>query len=439
MRRPRPFSTSKKAPRRATTVNTPGTWRCTTRSPIWMASSLTAAELAGRRVRLQGDVAPRRTTPHNAWMLLGVRRFSALAALVARIYGGYKLIQLSRGFAAARGDGARLARHHRRSAERAYRLATRLEGLPIKVCQFLGSRADILPAEYVDVLSALQDRVPPRPLAQLRPYLERELGAPVGDVFTDLDPVPLASASLAQVHRARLRDGREVAVKIQYPEIADLVAIDLENFALLFGVLARLEPNLDLRVVLEEVQKYVPLELDFCHEAANAERMAEHLVARADVLVPAIVREWSTRRVLVMGYAPGVRVTDVAGLRALGLDPADVARRLLELFCEQLLVHGFFHADPHPGNILVQPGGRLVLLDFGLVKELPVGFRDGIVRLVSAIVRGDSAAVANAFRARGVRPRDDGDDSLAWLGEASLGSAIRNGRAPADPEILALS
>src|SRR5439155_260867 len=219
----------------------------------------------------------------------------------------------------------------------------------------------------------------------------------------------------------------------------DLVAIDLENFALLFGVLARLEPNLDLRVVLEEVQKYVPLELDFCHEAANAERMAEHLAARADVLVPAIVREWSTRRVLVMDYAPGVRVTDVAGLRALGLDPADVARRLLELFCEQLLVHGFFHADPHPGNILVQPGGRLVLLDFGLVKELPAGFRDGIVRLVSAIVRGDSAAVANAFRALGFRTRDDGDDSLAWLGEAFLGWGSQRGMRGTRPARIARS
>src|SRR5947208_1465524 len=231
-------------------------------------------------------------------------RLAAQASLLARVYGGYKLIQALGRAGLVEADG-HYARHHRRSAEATYRLATRLEGLPIKVCQFLGSRADILPAEYVDVLSALQDRVPPRPLAQLRPYLERELGAPVGDVFTDLDPVPLASASLAQVHRARLRDGREVPVKIQYPEIADLVAIDLENFALLFGVLARLEPNLDLRVVLEEVQKYVPLELDFCHEAANAERMAEHLAARADVLVPAIVREWSTRRVLGMDYAPG--------------------------------------------------------------------------------------------------------------------------------------
>src|SRR5438874_6804376 len=227
MRRPRPFSTSKKAPRRATTVNTPGTWRCTTRSPIWMAWSLTAAELAGRRVRLQGDVAAPRTTPHNARMVLGVRRFPGLAALVARIYGGYKLIQLSRGFAAARGDGARLARHHRRSAEGAYRLATRLEGLPIKVCQFLGSRADVLPREYVEVLSRLQDRVPPRPLATLRPLVERELGRSVDEVFAELDPMPLASASLAQVHRGRLRDGREVAVKIQYPDIERVVRVDL--------------------------------------------------------------------------------------------------------------------------------------------------------------------------------------------------------------------
>src|SRR5206468_4545170 len=137
----------------------------------------------------------------------------------------------------------------------------------------LGSRADVLPAEYVEVLSRLQDRVPPRPLARLAPLLRAELGRPLREVFAELDPVPLASASLAQVHRGRLRDGREVAVKIQYPEIADLVAIDLQNFAVLVGLLARLEPDFDFRVVLDEVRKYVPLELDFVHEADNAERM----------------------------------------------------------------------------------------------------------------------------------------------------------------------
>src|SRR5262249_29491193 len=157
------------------------------------------------------------------------------------------------------------------------------------------------------------------------PLVRGELGRPLEDVFAELDPVPLASASLAQVHRGRLRDGREVAVKIQYPEIADLVAIDLKNFALLVRLLSWLEPDFDFRVLIAEVEKYVPLELDFVHEADSAERVAHHLRARSDVIVPTVVRELSTRRVLVLEYTPGVRITDVAAIRALGLHPRALA------------------------------------------------------------------------------------------------------------------
>ena len=363
-------------------------------------------------------------------------RFAAQAWLVARVYAGYKGIQLARRIGIGGGDGA-FVRHHRRSAEATYRMATRLEGLPIKVCQFLGSRADILPDEYVEVLSRLQDKVPPRPMSVMREVVERELGRPIGAVFAEFDETPVASASLAQVHRARLHDGREVAVKIQYPEVAHLVATDIRNFAFLVGVLARLEPNFDFRVLVDEVTKLVPLELDFVNEAGNAERMAVCLRARTDVYVPPVVRELSTRRVLVSDFAPGVRLTDVAGLARIGVDAKDVARRVSEIFTEMILVHGFFHGDPHPGNILVQPGPRLVLLDFGLAKELPPDFRAAIVRLTVAIMGGDKREVAAAFRALGFRTKENSDESLALLGEAFLGFAVKHGRAYADAAMVA--
>jgi predicted unusual protein kinase regulating ubiquinone biosynthesis (AarF/ABC1/UbiB family) len=362
-------------------------------------------------------------------------RFAAQAWLVARIYGGYKRIQVARRLGLGGGDSS-LARQHRRSAEATYSLATRLEGLPIKVCQFLGSRADILPDEYVEVLSRLQDKVPPRPTPLMRDVIERELGRSIADVFAAFDDAPIASASLAQVHRARLHDGRDVAVKVQYPEIADLVATDIRNFAFLVAVLARLEPNFDFRVLVDEVTKLVPLELDFLNEAANAERMTVCLAGRADVFVPPIVRELSTGRLLVSEFAPGVRVTDVDGMRRMGIDPKDVARRVSEVFTEMILVHGFFHGDPHPGNILVQPGPRLVLLDFGLAKALPDDFRAAVVRLTMSIMSGDSRAVAAAFRALGFRTKTDSDESLAMLGEAFLGFALKTGVAYANPALV---
>ncbi len=364
------------------------------------------------------------------------KRFLSAAQMVARIYVGYKGIQ---GLAKIAGWDAvdpLLHRQHYRSAELVYTTATRLQGLLIKACQFIGTRADVLPDEYVEVLSRLQDRVPPRPLAVIVGVIEADLGRPLADVFAEFDREPLASASLAQVHRGRLHDGREVAVKVQYPDIAELVATDLANFTFFVNLLARLEKTFDLRLVIREVSKYIPLELDFEHEAQNARRIRANLSHRLDIVVPEIVLEYTTRRVLVMEYLPGIKVTDVGALAAAGIDKQRVAHILTEVYCQQILIDGFFHADPHPGNILVQPGPRLVLLDFGLAKDFPPGFSAGVTELTGAILADDAPRVAAAFQALGFRTRNGDSDSLVALGEAFLGRMAREGRAFADRDLV---
>lgn len=364
------------------------------------------------------------------------RRFLIVARMVATVYAGYKGLQALEKLLGFKRLAPHFRSHHRRSAQLAYDTATRLQGLLIKSCQFLGTRADILPREYVEILSQLHDRVPPRPAAEMIAAIESELRRPCSELFSDFDPTPLASASLAQVHRGRLHDGREVAVKVQYPEIAGLVEIDLANLRFLVGILARIERNFDLRFVLREVSKYVRLELDFEHEAQNAERIRANLRQRSDVIVPRVLRELSTKKVLVMEYVGGTKVTDLAGLEAAGIDKQDVARLLSEVFCHQILVDGFFHADPHPGNILVQPGPRLVLLDFGLAKDFPPGFALGVAQLTGAIIAQDKAAIAEAFAALGFRTKNGDSDSLLALGDAFLGQAVRKGKAYADRELM---
>jgi len=356
--------------------------------------------------------------------------------MVSQVYAGYKGIQLLGKVLSAERIEPLYRRHHRRSAELAYRTAIELEGLLIKACQFLGTRADVLPEEYITVLSRLHDRVPARPFADMARIVEDELGRPLRSVFAVFDPRPLASASLAQVHRARLHDGRDVAVKVQYPEIAELVAIDIANLTFFINLLARLERNYDLRLIIREISKYVRLELDFEHEARNAERIRANLSHRVDVVIPQVLPEYSTKKVLVMQYVPGIKITDVDALHAAHIDKHAVARILSEIFCHQILIDGFFHADPHPGNILVQPGPKIVLLDFGLAKDFPPGFAQGVAQLTGAIIAQDKMAVTAAFHALGFRTRNGDGDSLIALGEAFLGQAVRSGKAYADQELI---
>jgi predicted unusual protein kinase regulating ubiquinone biosynthesis (AarF/ABC1/UbiB family) len=373
--------------------------------------------------------------PEPGWTVRAWR-FVSVAWVAATIYAGYKSIQL---WSRIAGDARKEQRYRRqdgRAARALYRSAVRLQGMLIKACQFIATRADVLPDAWVDTLSGLHDRVPPRPFAIIRDRVERELGRPLEKVFAEFDPVPLASASLAQVHAARLHDGRRCAVKVQYPGIEGLVRADLRNLAIILRVLARLERDFDFRVLMREAFKYIPMELDFEHEADNCETIARNLAARADVVVPRVYREFSTRRVLVMELIEGIKITDVAALERAGIDKHAVAQKLMEVFCEQVLRDGFFHADPHPGNVMVQPGPRLVLLDFGLAKDFPARFRDGIVRLTFSILTMDNAGIAAAFEQLGFRTRDGSPETLITLANLLLGNTIRRGRAYADKQLI---
>jgi predicted unusual protein kinase regulating ubiquinone biosynthesis (AarF/ABC1/UbiB family) len=365
-----------------------------------------------------------------------VARLASVLSLAARIYLPYKAIQL---WSRAVGDQRKEQRYRRqdlRAARALYRTSIRLEGLLIKAGQFIGTRADILPAEWVDTLSGLHDRVPPRPFALIQDTVERELGRPLNAMFAEFNPQALAAASLAQVHEARTVDGRRCAVKVQYPGIEGIIRTDLRNLMLTLRVLARLEPNFDFQVIAREILKYIPMELDFLNEARNIEIVQRNFAERADVVIPKVYHDLTCRRVLTMELVDGIKVTDLEALERAGIDKRDVAQKLIEIFTEMILRDGFFHADPHPGNLLVQPGPRVVLLDFGLAKDFPPAFRDAMVRLTFAILTTNREAILEAFHDLGFRTRDGSPETLLLLANLFLGNSVQRNRAFADRELI---
>jgi predicted unusual protein kinase regulating ubiquinone biosynthesis (AarF/ABC1/UbiB family) len=363
-------------------------------------------------------------------------RFVSVLILAVRIYVPYKAIQL---WSRIGGDGKKEARYRRqdlRAARALYHASIRLEGLLIKASQFIATRADILPDQWISTLAALQDRVPPRPFEMIRRQIENELGRPLEAFYSEFNPIPIAAASLAQVHAARTSDRRRCAVKIQYPQIEAIVAADLCNLGFTLRLLAWLEPNFDFRVIARELLKYIPMELDFINETRNSEIIGANFADRSDVVIPKIYRDLTTRRVLTMELVEGIKVTDLDGLKRAGIDKHAVAQKLIEMFTQQILRDGFFHADPHPGNIMVQPGPRIVLLDFGLAKDFPPAFRDAFVRLTFAILSSDRTAIVSAFHDLGFRTRDGSPETLLMLADMFLGNSVKRNRAYADRDLI---
>ncbi len=362
-------------------------------------------------------------------------RFCLVAWTFITVYVSYKRIQRKKNLTPKAKDRL-YAKAHERNAQRIYTLATRMEGLLIKTCQFISSRADVAPPEYVSVLSRLQDRVPPRRWAEVVGQVQRELGAHPDQIFAEFARIPVASASLAQVHRAKTKDGRDVAVKVQYPGIEHVVETDLRNLSILVRILARIEKNFDFRVIMAEVRRYVPRELDFELEGRSSERVAASLAHRPDIHIPVVLWEHTARRVLTMEYIDGIKISNIPALLEAGIDPNRVALIMTEAYCEQILVHGFFHADPHPGNLLVLPGPKVVFIDFGLVKELPEEFRLNYAKLTMATLNQDDEAMVTAFRALGFKTKSEDPESLKALGRSFWESAGPDMKPYVDSDVM---
>jgi ubiquinone biosynthesis protein len=245
--------------------------------------------------------------------------------------------------------------------------------------------------------------MPPRSWKEIEKAITRELGRRPLEVFAEIEHEPAAAASIAQVHRARLHDGREVAVKVQYPDITNLVATDLTVLEQIGKAINRLAPTIQLQPIVDYLQETLPLELDFAHEAEAMTSLRVALAHRDDVLVPTVIPDLSTAHLLVMEYIHGIKVTDREALEQAGISLHEVARLLNDVYAEQMLHLGILHADPHPGNLFVQPGPRLVLLDHGLTVPLAPSLVDALRKMVRALAIGDFGALISALGEAGLR------------------------------------
>jgi predicted unusual protein kinase regulating ubiquinone biosynthesis (AarF/ABC1/UbiB family) len=313
---------------------------------------------------------------------------------------------------------------HERGAQRVLETAQTLGGALIKACQFASTRPDLLPATYIHALIPLQDRMPPQPWHNIKRTIESELGRPLDAVFAEIEEEPVAAASISQVHRALLHDGWQVAVKVQYSDIQDLVTTDLAVLGRLIEIVSGIAPAIKLQPILDYLQATLPLELDFAHEAGAMAQLRAALRHRSDVVVPEVVPELSTGRLIVMEYVDGIKITEREALEEAGIAPEAVAALLNDVYAEQMLRAGILHADPHPGNLLVQPGPRLVLLDHGLTVPLAPSLVESLRQMVQALISGDLAALTRTLVAAGVQLDDEVDlAGLLGLVGVLLGNA----------------
>ena len=292
-----------------------------------------------------------------------------------------------------------------RNARRLLAGMLRLRGVFIKLGQVLSVLGGFLPRAFIRELESLQDAVPPHPFRDVEKALFGAFGKPSSGCFASIERIPVAAASLGQVHQAMMRDGRKVAVKILYPGIRDVIRVDMRALGIVVRIVRRWLPIQHLEVVHRSLVDLLRRETDYVHEAACMERMAKNFASEPDILFPEVIHELTSSDVLTMSFMEGVKITRVDELDRLGIDRRRLATRLVQSFYKQLFVDRFFHADPHPGNFLVQKGPdgapRIVVLDFGAISEVPAPIIDGALEVLQGVLTADGPMVLRGFRRMG--------------------------------------
>lgn len=337
-------------------------------------------------------------------------RYRRALLFFARVAAGVMWWDLLLRRVGLRGLARRTAPSRYKRAARSYRaLAIRQGGLWIKVGQFLSARVDVLPQYVTAELAGLQDEVPAESIERILGVVESEFGDRAAAVFPWFDPQPLASASLGQAHRARLANGQAAMVKVQRPGIEEILQVDLEALGRVVGWLKRFSAitrRADLDALLAEFSRTLWAELDYLAEAENARSFGAMFAEDPQVRIPGVVSTHSTRRVLTLEDVYFIKITDYEAIEAAGVPRAEVAQRLFRTYLRQIFLEGFFHADPHPGNLFVEPtdgeGWRLVFVDFGMVGRLDDQARHGLRDLAIAIGTRDIDRLLRAYQTLGV-------------------------------------
>lgn len=356
----------------------------------------------------------------------GKKRARRAYGIANRIMLSYVTLYISKKLFGTRYYEKRIDALHEKNALRIKTAILELKGLFTKVGQLLSVMSTILPDAYANALESLQDNAPASSFEETEKTIQTDLGEPIADLFAEFDPEPIASASIGQVYKAQLKTGEKVAVKIQHSDIKALAELDLNIIETLVKRLSFFLKINGIEHVYKQVRLMVEEELDYTLEAQSMTRISANLADFPTIIIPKIYDAYSSSKIIVCDFYEGVKITNLEKLAEWQIDPKELSERLITAFCKMILEDGFYHADPHPGNVLVNQKGEIILLDFGATAQLNDGMRKEIPILIQHIIRKDTPKIIASLQKMGFLGSDSDSKEVAGKLVDALTTFVQN-------------